>query len=108
MSQDKEGEFGKDMERHVAIAVLKADNSGIIEVVREAINHAGEVIGIVNPKAGLALKTTALLGGWLWNGWKYERAKPAIQAVAERVAQVGGDYVKKDEFADILEETLRR
>lgn len=92
----------------VSIALVKPDRAPIVDSVKDGINWASAAIGAVNPRAGIVIQTVAVLGGWVWNYWKYDRARPALQAIVERLNRGEADYLQRDDFVDLLESSLRR
>lgn len=102
------GDYDADAERHIAIAVIKPDRSRVLQTVVDGVNLLADAIGAENPAAGIAVKTVAVLGGWVFQIHKYDRVRPALQAVAERLERTRTEYVRKEEFADVLEDALRR
>jgi len=108
MSDPKSDKSNMEMESSVSIAVLKPDHGVIIERIRDGVNLAASSISVANPVAGVAIQTVAILGGWLFQERKYDRIKDALASVADRIQKVEHEYVKREEFADLLEETFRR
>src|SRR4051812_18400582 len=88
----------------VVIALVTYDPTAAIETAKATIEGAALAIAAVNPTAAVALKTVALLGGWLFNRLKADRVKPALLALAKQLETTQSDYARKDEFADLLEE----
>jgi len=96
------------LERAISLAVVKVDQGLAIESALAAVNTAAAVIGFVNPIAGTALQTTAVLGGWVWNRYKLDRVKPVLVEIQKRIQAVESEYVRREEFADLLEDAFRR
>ncbi|HEY2730175.1 MAG TPA: hypothetical protein VGK52_09535 [Polyangia bacterium] len=46
--------------------------------------------------------------GWAWNKWKFDRVRPVLEEVTKRVQGIENDYVRREEFADMLWDALRR
>jgi uncharacterized protein (DUF2267 family) len=93
----------------VAIAVIKPPPLvAPIQAVIDTVNVSASVIAMYNPEAGVAVRSLAVLGGWIYNRYKADRVKPALQAVAELLEKTRSEYVKKEEFADFLQDALRR
>ena len=108
MNDTKPDKTDTMMESSVSIAVVRPDHGAVVDRIKDAVNLAAASISATNPAAGLALKTAAILGGWVFQERKYSRIKDALTSVANRIQQVEHEYVRKEEFADLLEETLRR
>ncbi len=96
------------MEGTLSVAVVKADHAPLIRGVMDTVNLAGAAISVANPKAGLAVQTVAVLGGWIWNSWKFDRVKPVLENVVDRIHKIEHDYVRSEAFADVLWDALRR
>jgi hypothetical protein len=99
---------GTEMESSVSIAVLAPDSGTIVGRLKDMVNLAAAAISVANPAAGLAVQTTAVLGGWIFQDRKCDRIRDALESVAARIQRVESEYVRKEEFADLLEDTLRR
>jgi hypothetical protein len=96
------------MERAVSLAVVKPDHAPIVDSVLDAVNLAAAGVAIANAKAGFAIQSVAVLGGWVWNKWKFDRVSPVLEEVAKRIQGIEHDYVRREEFADLLWDGLRR
>ena len=96
------------LERAVSLAVVKADHAPAVEAVIAAVNIAAAAIGLVNPNAGFAVSTVSVLGGWVWNTWKFNRVKAVLEELQKRIQAAEGEYVHQEEFADLLGDALRR
>jgi len=102
--------LGKDggLERDISLAVVKADHTPAVESVLAAVNTTAAIIAIKNAFAGAAIQGTALLGGWAWNRYKFDRVKPVLLQVQKRIQSVETEYVRREEFADLLQDAFRR
>ena len=85
------------MESSVSIAVVRPDHGAVVDRIKDAVNVAAAIISATNPAAGLALKTAAILGGWVFQERKYSRIKDALTsgrkpnpAGRARIRQEGG------------------
>ena len=96
------------MERAVSLAVVKADHAPVIQAVLDGVNVAAAAAAVVNPAAGLIVQTAAATGGWVWNKWKYDRVSPVLVEITKRVQGIENDYVRREEFADLLWDALPR
>jgi hypothetical protein len=95
----------------VVVYAKPAGLATIVPRVLDAVNLAGDAIGVVNPAAGLGIKTVAVLGGWLYEARKYDRVGETLEDVVERVKDLDAKaavYVKAEEFTDFLEDALRK
>jgi hypothetical protein len=108
MPRPKQGKREAPAERHLSVAIVKPDDSALSEHIKDSVNLIGDAIGVCNPWAGLTIKAVAVLGGWLWIPRKYERVRSFIHALADRVKGMRDGFVKHEEFADLLEDVLRR
>jgi hypothetical protein len=96
------------LERTLSVAVVKADQTPVVEGVMGAVNILAAAISVANPAAGAAMQSVAVLGGWAWNKWKFDRVRPVLEEVTKRVQRIENDYVRREEFADMLWDALRR
>jgi len=110
MAKEIPSGVGKDgeLERSISVAVVKADYSPAIDSVLAAVNTAAAVIALKNAVAGAAVQSTAILGGWVWNRYKFDRVKPVLLDIQKRIQSVEAEYVRREEFADLLQDALRR
>jgi hypothetical protein len=92
----------------VSVAVVKADHAPAVDAVIGAVNIASAGIALINPPAGAVVLTIAVVGGWAWNKWKFDRVRPVLEEVTKRVQSIENDYVRREEFADMLWDALRR
>jgi len=60
------------------------------------------------PGLGTAIKLAAWTGGWYFDAKKPDRVFPVILGLREEQVKIAREYVNKAEFADLLEETLKR
>jgi hypothetical protein len=94
--------------------LLKRDPFGFIPRTLEAVNLAASAIGLVNAAAGFAVKAAAAVGGWIYQQRKWDRVTPLLGELTARIYRLENEpgktnhYVTREEFADLLEETLRR
>jgi hypothetical protein len=96
------------LEHRVSVAIVKPDHEPALRTIIDGVNLLADAIAITNPVAGLAVRTGSVLSGWVWNRWKFDRVSPVLEAVSTRIQRVESDYVRQDEFADLLEDALRR
>jgi hypothetical protein len=105
----------RDLDINLALVVLKPPESGIAPGILEAIGLAADAISIVNPEAGLAIKAAAVLGAWPYQRRKWDRVEQVLIGLRDRIDRVvreqtgaADQYVRRPEFADLLEDTVRR
>jgi hypothetical protein len=96
------------MERAVSVAVVKPDGTPAIQAVIGSVNVAAAAISAVNPQAGIGVQALCAVAGWAWAKWKYDRVKPVLEETAKRIQGIESAYVRREEFADLLWDTLRR
>jgi hypothetical protein len=85
---------------------LRPPSQGI-ESVKALLEIIESLDGIV-PGLGAVVKSLAATGAWAWNKRKVDRVRDTLVGLYQRLERTRSEYVRKDEFQDILEETLRR
>jgi hypothetical protein len=100
------GEDDTALEAQLGLMILRPDGAGL-EKVRKLIDIA-EPLSAWIPGFLSTLKGLATVGCWPWNPRKADRVHDAIIGLYERLQRTRTEYVRREEFGDLVEETLRR
>jgi hypothetical protein len=88
-------------------ALALRPTSPATELVQELLKVAMGLDAQV-PGVGAMIKGLAAVGAWAWNVRKVERVRDTLVGLYERLQRTRFEFVGKEEFQDILEETVRR
>jgi len=90
------------------LAVLVVEPKGAAAFVKASVEIVASALALLNPAAAVAVKVVSITGGWIVDRRKYDRVKPILDSIEATIRDLPNDYVRRDEFADLLQETLRR